>query len=74
MLSAVDERIITLAERYRQDFRTSSKEYQRLYREYDKLHFYNIIQKIRLLRQIKKAKQDMDFAERKYNLLQPSAN
>lgn len=70
----VDERIENLAEKYRLSFRENTFEYQRLFREYASLRFYNVIKKIKISKQMKKVKKEMDFAERKYNLLRPSAS
>jgi|GEM_PF-5165881 hypothetical protein len=70
----VDKKIEDLSEKYRLSFRENTFEYQRLFREYCSLKFYNVIKKIKISRQMKKVKKEMDFAERKYNLLRPSVN
>ena len=66
--TTVEERIEVLAERSRQDFRNNAFEYQRLHKEYKELHFYNIIKKVKLSKQMKKARENMNIAERRYDL------
>lgn len=69
-----DERLEAFNEKYRQEFRACNFEYQRLYREYSQLRFYNIIKKIKISAQMKKAKEKMDSTERKYFLTRPSVD
>lgn len=69
-----DERLEEFNEQFRQEFRACNFEYQRLYREYTQLRFYNIFKKIKISMQMKKAKERMDYTERKYFLTRPSGD
>lgn len=66
----IEGRLSAKAEWYRQDFRFYAKAYQKMYRK--RQNAKNIFEKIRLTKVLKSIKNQMDIAERKYNLLQPS--